>query len=51
MKKMKLEAETLSVETFSIGDTGERAGTVQACEMLATRPGVCDPFSLPPRCA
>lgn len=48
---MKLQADTLAVETFSTGETDGRAGTVQACEMFATRPGACDPFTLPPRCA
>lgn len=51
MKKLKLKADTLAVETFPTGNADGYAGTVQACELFGTRPEICDPFTLPPRCA
>jgi hypothetical protein len=51
MKKLKLQMETLAVESFAADDADGQAGTVQAHAFLATRPEACDPFSLPPRCS
>jgi hypothetical protein len=51
MKKLKLQAEALAVESFSAGDANAQAGTVAANALFATRPEVCDPFTLPPRCS
>ncbi|WP_420125679.1 hypothetical protein [Longimicrobium sp.] len=51
MKKLKLQLETLAVESFTADRADGQAGTVQAHELFATRPEVCDPFSLPPRCS
>jgi hypothetical protein len=51
MKKLKLQVEELAVESFSAGEANGQAGTVEANALLATRPGACDPFSLPPRCS
>ncbi|HEU0302875.1 MAG TPA: hypothetical protein VFR37_25665 [Longimicrobium sp.] len=48
MKRLKLQAEALEVESFPTG-ADDRGDT--ALEFLATRPQVCDPFSLPPRCS
>ena len=50
MKKLRLDADRLAVESFSPGDANGQ-GTVPANELFATRPQVCDPFTLPPRCA
>ncbi|HEX2077896.1 MAG TPA: hypothetical protein VHG08_09310 [Longimicrobium sp.] len=49
MKKLKLQAEALEVESFPTGK--EQGGTAQSVELFATRPQACDPFSLPPRCS
>jgi hypothetical protein len=51
MKKLRLDVDRLKVESFLTGDANEPRGTVQANALFATRPGVCDPFSLPPRCS
>jgi hypothetical protein len=51
MRKLKLQVENLAVESFPTGETDGQAGTGEAREMFATRPQVCDPFTLPPRCA
>jgi hypothetical protein len=51
MKKMTLQVDSLAVQSFPTGETDGQIGTAEAREMLATRPGVCDPFTLPPRCA
>ena len=48
MKKLRLDADRLSVESFQTGD-GDRQ--TPAYDLLATRPAACDPFSLPPRCS
>jgi hypothetical protein len=50
MKKLRLDVERLTVDTFQAEGTAERVG-MAPCADAATRPGVCDPFSLPPRCA
>ena len=49
MKKMTLQVDALAVETFATGDAKGANSTVHA--LLATRPQVCDPLTLPPRCA
>ena len=51
MKKLRLNADELAVESFAAGDADGTMGTVQANELFATRPQACDPFSLPPRCS
>jgi hypothetical protein len=51
MSKLKLQVENIAVESFPTGKTDGHIGTVEARERLATRPQVCDPFTLPPRCA
>ncbi|HEX6367870.1 MAG TPA: hypothetical protein VF006_02980 [Longimicrobium sp.] len=51
MRKLKLQADALAVESFAAGDASGQAGTAKANELFATRPEVCDPFTLPPRCA
>jgi hypothetical protein len=48
MKRLRLQADALTVESFSPG--ADEQGSA-ALEFLATRPQVCDPFTLPPRCA
>jgi hypothetical protein len=48
--KKKLHIDTLRVESFHTG-TDDRGDTAQPLELFATRPQVCDPFSLPPRCS
>jgi|GEM_PF-5896968 len=51
MPRLKLQAEALTVDSFATGGEGDPADTVQPDDWLATRPEVCDPFTLPPRCA
>lgn len=51
MKKLTLQVDSLTVQSFPTGDADGQIGTVLAHEAEATRPGACDPFSLPPRCA
>ncbi len=46
MKKLSLHPDALAVESFPTG-----ADTAQVLEFLATRPQVCDPFTMPPRCS
>ena len=46
MKKLTLDVAMLAVQSFQ---TDEAAGCTPA-EFAATRPQVCDPFTLPPRC-
>lgn len=48
MKKLRLQAEALEVESFPTGADGQGD---TAAEFFATRPQVCDPFTLPPRCS
>jgi hypothetical protein len=50
MKKLRLDADRLEVESFTPGDANGQTGAVPN-EFFATRPEVCDPFSLPPRCS
>lgn len=49
MKKLRLDVDRLAVESFAADDANGQ--TVPANELFATRPQVCDPFTLPPRCA
>jgi hypothetical protein len=51
MKKLRLDADRLAVESFALGDDNGRTGNVPANDFFATRPQACDPFTLPPRCA
>lgn len=51
MKTLTLQLDALAVQSFSTGEADGQIGTVEAREMLATRPQACDPFSLPPRCS
>jgi hypothetical protein len=51
MKKLRLRLDALAVESFTTALAGGPEGTVQGFDLAATRPGACDPFSLPPRCA
>lgn len=50
MKKLTLQADALEVESFST-DVERDGDTVQPPEFFATRPQVCDPLTVPPRCA
>lgn len=50
MKKLRLNADALAVESFTPGDANAQ-GSVPANAFFATRPAACDPFSLPPRCS
>jgi hypothetical protein len=50
MKKLRLDTAGLAVESFTPGDANGHIN-VPANEFFATRPQVCDPFTLPPRCA
>lgn len=45
MKKLRLDAGAVAVESFPTADEG-----AQARELFATRPQVCDPLTLPPHC-
>lgn len=45
MKKLTLQPAEITVESFP---TTEHE---QARELLATRPMICDPATVPPRCA
>lgn len=49
MKKLRLRVDALAVESFTTALSQGPQGTVNGLE--ATRPGACDPFSLPPRCS
>lgn len=51
MKKLKLRVDALAVESFAADDAGGQLRAAPANEFFATRPQVCDPFTLPPRCA
>ena len=51
MKKLRLDTDGLAVESFTPGDVNGQISGVPANEFFATRPQVCDPFTLPPRCA
>jgi hypothetical protein len=51
MKKLTLQLDALEVESFTTALAEGPEGTVQGFDLAATRPGACDPFSLPPRCA
>jgi hypothetical protein len=51
MRKLKLQVENVAVESFATGESDGQIGTAEARELFATRPQVCDPFTLPPRCA
>lgn len=47
MKKLKLNVETLRVQSFDATPAAPVGGLTAA----ATRPLVCDPATVPPRCA
>jgi hypothetical protein len=49
MKKLRLDTDRLAVESFAA--EASAPGAPPANGLFATRPGVCDPFSLPPRCS
>ena len=51
MRKLKLQVDNIAVESFPTGETDGQIGAAEARERFATRPEVCDPFTLPPRCA
>ena len=46
MKKLRLDADRLAVESFQTA--GDRQ--TPAHDLLATRPGVCDPVTTHPQC-
>lgn len=50
MKTLTLLVDALAVQSFATGEADGQIGTVEAREMFATRPQICDPFTSPLRC-
>jgi hypothetical protein len=50
MKKLRLQAEGLRVESFSTSSTDGQAGTVQGHEKVPTPPYICPVWSKPTDC-
>jgi hypothetical protein len=50
MKKLTLNVEVLRVESFAVSAEARAMDLLDAV-VAATRPQVCDPFTMPPRCA